>query len=87
MTNSCVISVIIFSALRTSVFMNIVLILAIFDILYLFAVIDVQNGIFGQFLIDPSVLQCSITNFLLYVCGVGSCAHITGRVHCHLLSI
>ena len=72
MANSIVISVITFSSLRTSVFMNLVMILAIFDILYLLSVINVQNGIFGQFLIDPSVLHCSLTIFLLFLCGVVS---------------
>ena len=72
MANSIVISVITFSSLRSSVFMNLVMILAIFDVLYLLAVINVQNGIFGQFLIDPSVVHCSLNNFLLYVCGVVS---------------
>ena len=70
--NSFVISVVTISSLRTSVFMNLVMILAIFDILYLLAVINGQIGIFGQFLIEPSVVHCSLNNFLLYVCGVVS---------------
>ena len=72
MANSFVISVVTISSLRTSVFMNLVMILAIFDILYLLAVIHGQIGIFGQFLIEPSVVHCSLNNYLLYVCGVVS---------------
>ena len=72
MANSIVISVITLSSLKTSVFMNLVMILAIFDIGYLLAVMNLEKMIFGQLLIGSSVLQCSITNYLLYVCGVVS---------------
>ena len=72
MANSFVISVITSSSLRTSVFMNLVMILAIFDIIYLLAVMNVEKILFGQLFIGSSVVECSITHFLLYVCGVVS---------------
>ena len=68
--NSFVIYVVTFSSLRTSVFMNLVMILAIFDNLFLLSVINLET--FGQTFIGPSVIQCSITFFLHYVCGVAS---------------
>ena len=68
MANSIVISVITLTSLRTSVFMNLVMILAIFDIGYLLAVMNLEKMILN----GSSVLQCSITIYLLYVCGVVS---------------
>ena len=72
LADSFIIFVSIFSSLRTSVFMNLLKILAIFDILYLLTVINNQPGLFRQFLIDPSVVHCRINIFLLYVGAVVS---------------
>ena len=71
LANSFTIIVIIFSSLKTSVFMNLLMILGIFDILFLMTVIDVQPGLFGQ-LIDPTEVYCSLNNYFRYVCGVVS---------------
>ena len=70
--NSFVIFLITLSSLRTSVFMNLVMILAIFDTLHQLAVINLEKGTFGQLLTGTSEVQCSITNYILYVCGVVS---------------
>ena len=70
--NSFGIFLITLSSLRTSVFMNLVMILAIFDTLHQLAVINLEKGTFGQLLIGTSEVQCSITNYILYVCGVVS---------------
>ena len=71
LANSLIILVIIFSSLRTSVFMNLLMILGIFDILFLLTVIDIQPGLFGQ-LITPSEVHCNFNNYFRYVCSVVS---------------
>ena len=72
LANSFIIFVIILSSLRTSVFMNLLMILATFDILYLLTVIDIQPGLFGQLIIDPSEVHCSLNNYFRFVYGVVS---------------
>ena len=52
--------------------MNLLMILATFDILYLLTVIDIQPGLFGQLIIDPSEVHCSLNNYFRFVCGVVS---------------
>ena len=72
LVNSLIIFIIIFSSLRTSVFMNLLMILAFYDILYLLVVIDIQPGLFGQLIINPSELHCSLNNYFRFVCGLVS---------------
>ena len=52
--------------------MNLVMILAILDTLHLLAAFILEKGTFGQILNGTLVVQCSITNYLLFVCGVVS---------------
>ena len=72
LANFLVILVIILSSLRTSVFMNLIMCLAIVDNMFLFAVIHVQRGIFGELFIKPSLLYCRFTMFYVYVAGIVS---------------
>ena len=69
LANFLVISIIVFSSLRTSVFMNLIVSLAIFDSLYLMIIINVQRGLFGQLFIQPSLLYCRLIFFSLYISG------------------
>ena len=71
LANSLIICVIIFSSLRTSVFMNLLMILGFFDILFLLTVIDLQPGLFGH-LFHPSEVHCSLNNYLRLICGLVS---------------
>ena len=72
MANFLVLLVIILTFLRTSVFMNLIMYLAIFDTIFLFSVILVRRGIFGELLIKPSFLYCCIIKFSIYVTGIVS---------------
>ena len=67
LANVLVIFVIMLSFLRNSVFMNLIMSLAIFDIVYLLADIDNQRGIFGEVLIKPSLVYCRF-QYIFYIC-------------------
>ena len=66
LANSLVIFVIIHGSLWKSVFMNLLMTLAIYDSLYLIAVVNIQTGNFGQLGIGPSTLHCSLNRFLAH---------------------
>ena len=70
--NIFVIITIAFSSLRGSVFMNLIMSLAICDSMYLMAVLNIQTGLFGQLFISPSLVHCRFTFFLVYVSGIVS---------------
>ena len=72
LANILVILVIMLSSLRNSVFMNLIMSLAIFDIIYLSAVINSGRGIFGQMLLKPSLLHCRFNSFVLSISALGS---------------
>ena len=72
LANLLVILVIMLSSLRNSVFINLIMSLAIFDIIYLSAVINSGRGIFGQMLLKPSLLHCRFNSFVLSIGGFGS---------------
>ena len=72
LANLLVIFVIMLSSLRNSVFMNLIMNLAIFDIIYSSAVINCRKGIFGQMLLKPSLFHCRFNWFFLCVSGFGS---------------
>ena len=70
LANIVVILVIILSSLRTSVFMNLIMYLAVSDTLFLFSIVNAQRGIFGVHLIKPSLLYCRFTIFCYQVTGI-----------------
>ena len=70
LANSLIIFVIMYGSLRKSVFMNLLMILASFDSLFLIATINIQTGIFGQMFVGPSTLHCSLNISLLSVAGL-----------------
>ena len=72
LSNLLVILVIMLSSLRNSVFMNLIMSLAIFDSMHLLSVINFQRGIFGEILLKPSLLHCGFNIVFLYVSGFGS---------------
>ena len=72
LANFLVLLVIILTSLRTSVFMNLIMSLAIVDTMFLFSVIHFLRGIFGELLIKPSLLYCRLTIFCIYVTGIVS---------------
>ena len=72
LANILVILVIMLSSLRNSVFMNLIMSLAIFDSMHLLSVINYQRGIFGEILLKPSLLHCHFNIFFLCVSGLGS---------------
>ena len=72
LANLFVIFTIVFSSLRTSVFMNLIMSLAIFDSMCLMSVINSERGLFGQLIIGPSLLHCRFTIFFIYVNGIVS---------------
>ena len=72
LANLLVIFVIMLSSLRNSVFMNLIMNLAIFDIIYSSAFINSERGIFGQMLLEPSLLHCRFNSFVLSISGFGS---------------
>ena len=69
LANVLVIFTILFSSLRTSVFMNLIMSLAIFDSIYLMLIINVQRGLFGRLFIQPSLLYCRLMIFSVYISG------------------
>ena len=72
LANFLVLLVIIMSPLRNSVFMNLIMFLAIFDTIFLFSVINIQRGIFGEILIRPSLLYCRFNIFFNFVTSIVS---------------
>ena len=72
LANLLVILVIMLSSLRNFVFMNLIMSLAIFDIIYLSAVINSGRGIFGEMLLKPSLLHCCFNSFFLSISDLGS---------------
>ena len=72
LANFLVLVVIILSELRTSVFMNLIICLSIFDTMFLFSVFLAQRGIFGEILIKPSLLYCRFIFFFTHVTGIMS---------------
>ena len=71
-SNSLVIAVIVLSSLKNSVFMTLVMTLAISEILYLVTIINIQIGIFGNVFIDPSLLHCRLNLYFMFVSGLVS---------------
>ena len=72
LANSLVVFVVLHGSLRKSIFMNLLMILAIFDSLFLMGVIYIRKEIFGQISFGPSILHCSVSMFLLSVTGIAS---------------
>ena len=70
LANVLVIFTILFSSLRTSVIMNLILSLAIFDSLFLVIILNLQIGLFGQLFISPSLLHCRLNIVFLYSSGM-----------------
>ena len=70
--NSLVVFVVINGSLRKSVFMNLLLILAIFDSLFIITSLNTRKEIFGHTLFGSSTLHCSLTRFLLTVSAIVS---------------
>ena len=70
--NFLVLLVINLTSLRTSVFMNLIMYLAIVDTMFLFSAVHALRGIFGELLIKPSLLYCRFTLFFIYVTGIVS---------------
>ena len=65
--NILILIVILASQLRKSVFMNIILFLAIADILRLWSVASIRRGLFGIFGLGQSLTLCRIFIFVLYM--------------------
>ena len=72
LANSLVILVVLFGSLQKSVFMNLLMLLAISENFYLLTIIENQRGIFGKILVSPSVLHCRLNVFFAYVSGTAS---------------
>ena len=72
LANSLVIFVVLHGSLWKSIFMNLLMILAIFDSLLLMAVIYIRKEIFGKISVGPSILHCSVSMFLLSVTSIAS---------------
>ena len=72
LANFLVLLVISLTSLRTSVFMNLIMHLAIVDTMSLFSVVHGLRGIFGELIIKPSLLYCRFTIFCIYVTGIVS---------------
>ena len=70
--NCLVIIVVTSTSLRTSAFMNLIMALAIFDTILLLSSISSQRGIFGEIFFEPSLFNCRLHIFLVYVCGITS---------------
>ena len=70
LANVLVIFTILFSSLRTSVIMNLIMSLAKFDSIYQMLIINVQRGLFGRLFIQPSLLYCRLMFFSLYISGM-----------------
>ena len=72
LSNSLVVLVVIKGSLRKSVFMNLILMLAFFDSLFVIAKLNTRKEIFGHTLVGSSILHCSLTRFLLTISGLVS---------------
>ena len=70
LANILVISSILVSSLKYSLSMNLIMNLAIFDSMYLISEITVQRGLFGQLFIKPSLLNCPLNTFFIYVFAI-----------------
>ena len=70
--NSLVVFVVIKSSLRKSVLMNLLLILAIFDSLFVIAKLNTRKEIFGHTQVGSSILHCSLSRFLLTISAIVS---------------
>ena len=70
--NSLVVFVVIKGSLRKSVFMNLILMLAFFDSLFVIAKLNTRKEIFGLTLVGSSILHCSLNRFLLTISGLVS---------------
>ena len=66
LANSIIIIVVLCSSLRNYVIMNLLLVLAITENLYLLLTVEKQKGIFWEMFIGPSLLHCRLTVFFLY---------------------
>ena len=66
LANGIIIIVVLCSSLRNYVIMNLLLVLAITENLYLLLTVEKQKGIFGEMFIGPSLLHCRLTVFFLY---------------------
>ena len=67
--NSLIIAVIVFTSLMTSVFMNLVMMLAISDNLCLLTQLNAQPDIFGS-IITPTLLHCRLTIYNIYTSSI-----------------
>ena len=72
LANCLVIVVITLTSLRTSAFMNLIMALAFFDTILLLSSISSQRGIFGEIFFEPSLFNCRLHIFIVYVCGIAS---------------
>ena len=69
LANSLIIAVIVFSSLRTSVFMTLLMMLAISDNLCLLTQLNALQGIFGS-IITPTILHCRFTVYIIYTSSI-----------------
>ena len=72
LANNLIILVVLFGYLQKSVFINLLMMLAISENFYLLTIIENQRGIFGKILVSPSVLHCRLNVFFAYVSGTAS---------------
>ena len=72
LANSFIIFVIMFSTLRTSTFMNLLMSLAIFDIVVLFITITTKMQSFFEIFPDKFLLYCRLMFYILNVAGIVS---------------
>ena len=72
LANSLIIIVIMLSSLRTSVFMNLLMSLALFDTIFLITAISTEVKTFSENSNGPSLLFCRIIFFIMYVSGIVS---------------
>ena len=70
LANILVIFTIVVSSLKYSVLMNLIMHLAIFDNMCLISEITFQRGLFGHLFIKPSLPQCRLNTFFLYVFAI-----------------
>ena len=67
--NSLIVIIIFFSSLRKSIFMILLMILAVVDNLYLSGVVMIQAGVFGFVLFDSSLFLCRVIIYLIFTTG------------------
>ena len=70
--NSLVVVVVRFRTHPKSLFMNLLLALAISEIVYLVTIIQFQRGIFGKSFLFTPLLYCRLNVFIAYVSGIAS---------------